>query len=67
MPEFGPSINERWKKICEEMSAGAMTVGDGGFTGAADPKGPVAGFDPVLGGENPLLRKALKKIKRKKK
>ena len=32
-----------------------------------DPKGPVAGFDPVLGGENPLLRKALKKIKRKKK
>ena len=36
MPEFGPSINERWKKICEEMSAGAMTAGDGGFTGAAD-------------------------------
>jgi hypothetical protein len=25
-----------------------MVVGSGGFTGAADPKGPVAGFDPVL-------------------
>lgn len=23
-------------------------VGDGGFTGRADPKGPVAGFDPVM-------------------
>ena len=26
-----------------------MTVGTGGFTSAADPKGPVAGFDPVMG------------------
>jgi hypothetical protein len=26
-----------------------MVVGAGGFTGSADPKGPVAGFDPVLG------------------
>jgi hypothetical protein len=25
-----------------------IVVGTGGFTGAADPKGPVAGFDPVL-------------------
>ena len=45
MPKFGPSINDRWKKICEEMSAGAVTAGDGGFTGAADPLGPVAGYD----------------------
>lgn len=28
---------------------GGMVVGNGGFTNAADPKGPVAGFDPVLG------------------
>jgi hypothetical protein len=26
-----------------------MVVGSGGFTGAADPKGPTAGFDPVIG------------------
>ena len=26
-----------------------MSVGAGGYTGAADPKGPVAGYDPVLG------------------
>jgi hypothetical protein len=25
-----------------------MVVGAGGFTGAADPKGPTAGFDPVM-------------------
>ena len=30
--------------IREQMIAGA-----GGFTSAADPKGPVAGFDPVMG------------------
>lgn len=26
-----------------------MVAGSGGFTSAADPKGPVAGFDPVIG------------------
>ena len=26
-----------------------MVAGTGGFTGAADPKGPTAGFDPVMG------------------
>lgn len=26
-----------------------MVVGAAGFTGAADPKGPTAGFDPVMG------------------
>lgn len=25
-----------------------MVVGNGGFTGSADPKGPVAGFDPLM-------------------
>lgn len=28
---------------------GGMIVGAGGFTGAADPKGPVAGYDKVMG------------------
>ena len=64
MPKFGPSINDRWKKICEEMSAGAMTAGDGGFTGAADPLGPVAGYDPVM---KPVLKRTLDKIKKKRK
>lgn len=28
---------------------GGMVVGAGGFTGAADSKGPVAGYDKVMG------------------
>lgn len=31
------------KKIME-----MMVVGNGGFTGSADPKGPRAGFDPLM-------------------
>ena len=62
MPEYKPSISERWKKICEEMSAGSVTAGDGGFTASADPLGPVAGYDPVM---NPLLKRTLKKIKKR--
>ncbi len=31
--------------VREEM----MTAGTGGFTGSSDPKGPVSGFDPVIG------------------
>ena len=31
--------------IREEM----MAAGTGGFSGSADPKGPTAGFDPMLG------------------
>ena len=26
-----------------------MVAGTGGFSGSADPKGPVSGFDPVMG------------------
>ena len=44
----------RLEKICEmvrslrEEGGPTMSVGAGGYTGAADPKGPVAGYDPVL-------------------
>lgn len=31
--------------VREEM----MTAGTGGFTSSSDPKGPVAGSDPVIG------------------
>ena len=46
------SIQERLNFIIEDGCAacgGGMTVGDGGFTGDADPEGPVAGYDPPLG------------------
>ena len=34
--------------IREEMTANAPGA-SGGFSGSADPKGPVAGLDPVMG------------------
>ena len=46
---------DRLERICEmvrslkEEGVPTMSVGAGGYTGAADPKGPVAGYDPVLG------------------
>ena len=45
----------RLERICEMVSSlkeeggPTMSVGAGGYTGSADPKGPVAGYDPVLG------------------
>ena len=42
--------NDPQTKLDEMMGAGAA-----GFTGSADPKGPVAGFDPVMKG--PIRRK----------
>ena len=42
-----------------------MTVGDGGFTGSADPAGPTAGYDPTLPGLRTRLDGKLdKRIKR---
>ena len=46
---------DRLERICEmvrslkEEGGPTMSVGAGGYTGSADPKGPVAGYDPVLG------------------
>ena len=46
---------DRLERICEmvrslkEEGGPTMSVGAGGYTSAADPKGPVAGYDPVLG------------------
>jgi hypothetical protein len=34
--------------VREEMTTGS-TSGAPGFSGSADPKGPVAGFDPLMG------------------
>jgi len=45
--------DERLDKICQMVrtlkESPTMSVGAGGYTGSADPKGPVAGYDPVLG------------------
>jgi len=46
--------DDRLERICEmvrslkEEGGPTMSVGAGGYTSAADPKGPVAGYDPVL-------------------
>ncbi len=45
---------DRLDKICRMVrtlkeEGPTMSVGAGGYTGAAEPKGPVAGYDPVLG------------------
>ena len=45
---------DRLDKICQMVrtlkeEGPTMSVGAGGYTGAAEPKGPVAGYDPVLG------------------
>ena len=44
---------DRLERICKMVrtlkeEGPTMSVGAGGYTGAADPKGPVAGYDPVL-------------------
>ena len=46
--------DDRLDRICQMVrtlkeEGPTMSVGAGGYTGAADPKGPVAGYDPVLG------------------
>ena len=45
--------DDRLEKICKMVrtlkeEGPTMSVGAGGYTSAADPKGPVAGYDPVL-------------------
>ena len=45
---------DRLDKICRMIrtlkeEGPTMSVGAGGYTSAADPKGPVAGYDPVIG------------------
>ena len=45
---------DRLERICEMVRSlreegPTMSVGAGGYTGAADSKGPVAGYDPELG------------------
>ena len=47
--------DDRLERICQmvrslrEEAGPTMSVGAGGYTSSADAKGPVAGYDPVLG------------------
>ena len=58
--------------VREEMMTANPAGGSGGFSGSADPKGPRAGYDPVM--KKPIKRKktiglwsgSLKKKKKKK-
>jgi len=44
--------DDRLERICQMVrtlkESPTMSVGAGGYTGSADSKGPVAGYDPVL-------------------
>ena len=45
--------DDRLDRICQMVrtlkESPTMSVGAGGYTSAADPKGPTAGYDPVMG------------------
>ena len=45
--------DDRLDRICQMVrtlkESPTMSVGAGGYTSSADPKGPVAGYDAVLG------------------
>jgi hypothetical protein len=44
-------------QIIRNLMEDGMVVGTGGFTGSADPKGPVAGFDPMMDGRSKTMRR----------
>ena len=48
MDERVDRLRQMVKSLREETGP-TMSVGAGGYTGSADSKGPVAGYDPVLG------------------
>lgn len=52
-------ILENSIKIIRNLMEDGMVVGTGGFASSADPKGPVAGFDPVinLDGRSKVMRR----------
>jgi hypothetical protein len=59
------SLEQRKQRLLDEM----MAAGAAGFTGAADPAGPVAGYDPVmgLGGGSGMLKKFDKMLAKRRK
>ena len=54
--------DDRLDRICQMVrtleESPTMSVGAGGYTSSADAKGPVAGYDPVLGKVDRRKKKA---------
>jgi len=44
-----PKKLERIISIIKEQMVANAPGGSGGFSGSADPKGPIAGLDPIIG------------------
>jgi len=42
-------VIEAFRNYINLKEENGMVVGNGGFTGSSNPKGPTAGFDPVIG------------------
>lgn len=55
------SLSERKSRIFKDIKEEMMTAGAAGFTGAAAPEGPVAGYDPLMGKTDKVLKKHRKK------
>ena len=50
-------ILENSIRIIRNLMEDGMVVGTGGFASSADPKGPVAGYDPLMDGRSKIMRK----------
>ena len=48
--------------VSEEGMVANPPGGSGGFSGSANPKGPVAGYDMKLDGRNKYVKKAIKDL-----
>ncbi|WNL51079.1 hypothetical protein SCREM2_gp160 [Synechococcus phage S-CREM2] len=55
------SLSERKSRIFKDIKEEMMAAGATGFTGAAAPEGPVAGYDPLMGKTDKVLKKHRKK------
>ena len=64
MSKRQPSLSDRKRMFMESLREEMMAAGNGGFTGAADAEGPVAGYDPMMGKTDNILRRHKKKKKK---
>lgn len=55
------SLSERKSRIFKEIKEEMMAAGATGFTGAAAPEGPVAGYDPLMQKADKVIKKHRKK------
>ena len=63
------SLADRKKAFLEDCCGGGgptMSMGGDGYQGAAPAEGPMAGFDPVMGGKKKKLTDVVKKLRSKK-